>query len=80
MNKELRKHAKNDSKKDSFKLTNNQFFWKTMENVSKHKNIKLVTVKAKRNYLVSEKNDNKNINVFRKIVSNRDKNANNINE
>ena len=51
-----------------------------MENVSKHKNIKLVTVKAKRNYLVSEKNDNKNINVFRKIVSNRDKNANNINE
>ena len=35
---------------------NNAFFGKTMENLRKHRNIKLVTTERRRNYLVSEPN------------------------
>ena len=35
---------------------NNVVFGKTMENVRKHRNIRLVTTGRKRNYLVSEPN------------------------
>ena len=56
MNTELRKEAKNDFEKDLFKLMNNSVFGKTMENIKKHKDIKLVTTDKKRSKLVSEPN------------------------
>ena len=56
MNTELSKLAPNDFDKDFFKLMNNAVFGKTMENVRKHRDIKLVTTNKKRNNLVSEPN------------------------
>ena len=56
MNTELRKDAKNDFEKDLFKLMNNSAFGKTMENIRKHRDIKLVTTDKKRSKLVSEPN------------------------
>ena len=56
MNTELRKVAKNDFEKDLFKLMNNSVFRKTMENIRKHRDIKLVTTDKKRSKLVSEPN------------------------
>ena len=56
MNTELRKLAKNDFEEDLFKLMNNSVFGKTMKNIKKHRDIKLVATDKKRSKLVSEPN------------------------
>ena len=56
MNTNLRQKAKNNFVRDFFKLMNNAVFIKTIKNMKKHRNIKLVTTERKRNYLVPEPN------------------------
>ena len=53
MNTDLRKKGKINFEK---KLMNNAAFVKTMENLRKNRDIKLVTTERRRNYLVSEPN------------------------
>ena len=51
MNSKLRKKKR---KKIFFKMMDNAVFGKTMENVIKHRNIKLVTQEKRKNYFVSQ--------------------------
>ena len=56
MKTKLREKAENNFEKDFFKLMNNAIFRKTMANVRKYRNMKLVTTERRRHYLVSEPN------------------------
>ena len=56
MNTELRMKAKNEFEKDYFKLENNAAYGKTMENIRKYRDIRLVTNDKKRSILASEPN------------------------
>ena len=57
MNTELTQKAKNNFEKDFSRLMNNAVFGKTMENVRKHREIKLLTIESRGSYLVSEPSD-----------------------
>ena len=66
MNTKLRTEAKIYFEKFFFELMNKTVFGKTMKNVTKHRDINLIIINKRRNYLVSYKKM-----VFRKFTSNR---------
>ena len=65
MNIELKKKAKNDFKKEFSRLMNNAVFVKSMK-----RDVKPVTIKAKRNFLASEPTVIHKI-IFRSFISNK---------
>ena len=62
------------------KLMNNAVFGKIMENVRKHRDIKLVTTEERRNYLVPELNYYTTNIFFWKSMSNRNEKKSNTQE
>ena len=75
-----KKKVKNNFEKDFFKLMNNLVFGKTIGNVRKQRDIKLVTTKKRRNYLVSKPNYNTTKFFSEGFFRNRNKKNTNIHE
>ena len=71
----MAKTINNDLEKYFFKLMNNAVFGKTMENVRKHRDVKLVTTERSKNYFVSESNcdTTKFFTVFQSISNRNEK-------
>ena len=63
MNTKLRTKAKNNFEKDFFKLMNNSVFGKTIENIRKRVDVKLVNDRVKARKLVAKPNFN-HLNIF----------------
>ena len=61
MNTKLRQKAKDNFEKYFFKLMNSAVFGKTMQNLRKYRDIKLVVTVRRRSYLVSKSNYLKSI-------------------
>ena len=59
MSTKFRTKAKHDFEKDFLKLMNGSVFGITIDNVTKHKNIKLVTTNRKKSFLVADSNCHK---------------------
>ena len=76
MNTKLRKEAKNKFENNFFKLKNNSFFGKTMENVRKHRDITLVATEEKRIKLISEPNYHTTKKISKKLLVTEMKKAN----
>ena len=67
-NTEFRVKASNDFEKDYYKLLNNSFYGKTMENVRKHRNSNLVNNDNERSKLASEPNYNGTMYIFNNLL------------
>ena len=68
INTELRMNAKNEFEKDYFKLKKNTTYGKTMENIRKHRDIRLVTKDKKISILASEPNYEANKHISKDLL------------